>query len=128
MNIDLYKNVSWLIKFIPSFFAFRVMVHHVTGIYWILVQIVRNSLKMQWSEIIFEENPIPNKKRYLTLKCGFCKKLHLYECNSDQLPTFFSFCHHFWVGATANQQQTHPKVMTEWKKSRQLVRVAFVKK
>ena len=29
---------------------------------------------------------------------------------------FFSFCHHFWVGATAKQQQTHPKVMTEWKK------------
>ena len=25
---------------------------------------------------------------------------------------FFSF----WVGATAKQQQTHPKVMTEWKK------------
>ena len=42
------------------------MVHHVTGIYWILVQIVRNSLKMQWSEIIFEENPIPNKMRNLT--------------------------------------------------------------
>ena len=63
MNIDLYKNVSWLIKFIPSFFAFRDMVHNVTGIYWILVQIVRNSLKMQWSEIIFEEN----KTRFLTL-------------------------------------------------------------
>ena len=28
----------------------------------------------------------------------------------------FSFCHHIWVGATAKQQQTHPKVMTEWKK------------
>ena len=26
------------------------------------------------------------------------------------------FCHHFWVDATAKQQQTHPKVMTEWKK------------
>ena len=23
------------------------------------------------------------------LKCGFCKKLHLYECNSDQLPIVF---------------------------------------
>ena len=23
------------------------------------------------------------------VKCGFCKKLLLYECNSDQLPTFF---------------------------------------
>ena len=23
------------------------------------------------------------------------------------------FCHHFWVGATAKQQQTHPKVMTK---------------
>ena len=34
----------------------------------------------------------------LWLKCGFCRKLLLYECNSDQLPTFFSFCHHFWVG------------------------------
>ena len=68
----------------------------------------------------------PNSKH--CLKCGFCKKLLLYECNSDQLPTFFSFCHHFWVGATAKQQQTHPKVMTEWKKSGQLVRVAFVKK
>ena len=22
-------------------------------------------------------------------------------------------CHHFWVGATAKQQQTHPKVMTK---------------
>ena len=29
---------------------------------------------------------------------------------------FFSFCHHFWVGATAKQQQTHTKVVTEWKK------------
>ena len=28
----------------------------------------------------------------------------------------FSFFHHFWVGATAKQQQTYPKVMTEWKK------------
>ena len=26
----------------------------------------------------------------------------------------FAFCHHFWVGATAKQQQTHSKVMTEW--------------
>jgi hypothetical protein len=25
----------------------------------------------------------------------------------------FSFCHHFWMDATAKQQQTHPKVMTE---------------
>jgi hypothetical protein len=25
----------------------------------------------------------------------------------------FSFCHYFWVGATAKQQQTHPKMMTE---------------
>ena len=25
----------------------------------------------------------------LILKCGFCKNLLLYECNSDQLPTFF---------------------------------------
>ena len=23
------------------------------------------------------------------------------------------FCHHFWVGATAKQHQTHPKVMTK---------------
>ena len=23
------------------------------------------------------------------------------------------FCHHFWVAATAKQQQTHPKVMTK---------------
>ena len=28
----------------------------------------------------------------------------------------FSFCHHILVRATAKQQQTHPKVMTEWKK------------
>jgi hypothetical protein len=47
------------------------------------------------------------------LKVWICKKLLLYDCNSDQLLTFFSFCHHFWVGATAKQQQTHPKVMTE---------------
>ena len=26
------------------------------------------------------------------------------------------FCHHFWVGAIAKQQQTHSKVMTERKK------------
>ena len=30
--------------------------------------------------------------------------------------TLFSYCHHFWVGATAKQQQNHTKVMTEWKK------------
>ena len=28
--------------------------------------------------------------------------------------TFFDhFCHHFWVGVTAKQQQTHPKMMTK---------------
>ena len=26
------------------------------------------------------------------------------------------FCHHFWVGATAKQHQTHPKVMTKMAK------------
>jgi hypothetical protein len=50
----------------------------------------------------------------IILKCGFCKKLLLYECNSDQWPTFFF--HHFRVDATAKQQQIHPKVMTERKK------------
>ena len=48
----------------------------------------------------------------MVLKCGFCKNLLLYECNSDQLPTFFLFFIPFrWV-----QQQTHQKVMIEWKK------------
>ena len=32
----------------------------------------------------------------------------------DQCWTFLDhFCHHFWVGATAKQHQTHPKVMTK---------------
>ena len=45
------------------------------------------------------------------LKCGFCKKLLLCECNYDQLSTFFILS-----SLLAKQQQTHPKLMTEWKK------------
>ena len=64
------------------------------------------------------------KIRY-ALKWGLCMKpscIELgYEVNSLPMQLwpvahFFSFCHHFWVGATAKQQQTHPKVITEWKK------------
>ena len=43
------------------------------------------------------------------------------QLNSDQLPTFFT---HFWVGARAKKQQTHPKVS---EKNGQLVRVALGK-
>ena len=39
------------------------------------------------------------------LKCGFCKKLLLYECNSDQLPTFF----HFVITFVLVQQQSNSK-------------------
>ena len=56
---------------------------------------------------------INNKEIDKYLKCGFCKKLLLYECNSDQLLTFFSFCHHFWVGLLLLCYCTHPKVMTK---------------
>jgi hypothetical protein len=39
------------------------------------------------------------------LKCGLCKNLLLYECNPDQLPTFFQFVITFgWV-----QQQSNSK-------------------
>ena len=55
------------------------------------------------------------------LKSLFYKYYFFSECNSDQLPTFFT---HFWVGATAKEQQTHPKVS---EKNGQLVRVAFGK-
>jgi hypothetical protein len=41
--------------------------------------------------------------------------------NSYQLTSFFT---HFWVGATAKQQQTHPKVS---EKNGQLVKFAFGK-
>ena len=44
------------------------------------------------------------------LKCGFCKKLLLYEFNSDQLPTFFHFVITFgWV-----QQQSNSKPTQKW--------------
>ena len=39
-------------------------------------------------------------------------------------PVAHFFFTHFWVGATAKQQQTHPKVS---EKSRKLVRVALGK-
>ena len=41
--------------------------------------------------------------KYNMLKCGFCKKLLLYECNSDQLPTFFIFG---WVQQQSNSKAT----------------------
>ena len=53
------------------------------------------------------------------LKSLFYEWYFFSECNSDQLLTFFT---HFWVGATAKQHQTHPKVS---EKNGQLVRVAF---
>ena len=50
------------------------------------------------------------KNKYIYLKCGFCKKLPLYECNSDQLPTFFHFVITFgWV-----QQQSNSKPTQKW--------------
>ena len=61
-----------------------------------------------------------------SLKYGFCKKLLLSKCNSDQLNIFWPFFSSLLGGcnskATAKQHQTHPKVMTK------MVRIAFGKK
>ena len=56
----------------------------------------------------------------LFYKCT-CEIGNFSECNSDQLPTFFT---HFWVGLLLLCCCTHPKVS---EKSGQLVRVAFGK-
>ena len=54
------------------------------------------------------------------LKSLFYKQYFFSECNSDQLPIFFT---HFWVGATAKQQQTHPKVSEKkWATGRRCIR------
>ena len=53
----------------------------------------------------------------LQLEYGFCKKLLLYECNSDQLNTFF-----LKIRSALNPQSNFDE------KSVQLVRVAFIKK
>jgi hypothetical protein len=61
------------------------------------------------------------------LKCGFCKKLLLYECSSDQLPTFFILSS-FLGGCNSKATANPPKSDDRMKKSGQLVRVAFIKK
>ena len=54
-----------------------------------------------------------------SLKCGFCKKLLLHECNSDQLPTFFHsvitfgwVCCCFTVASTQKWWQNKKKWVT----------------
>ena len=61
-----------------------------------------NNFMLKISDLWFFWNP------YFTSSMYFFS-----ECNSDQLPTFFT---HFSVGATAKQQQSHPKVMTKMAK------------
>ena len=53
------------------------------------------------------------------LKCGFCKKLLIYECNSDQFPTFFHsvinfgwVCCYFAVAPTQKWWQNEKKWAT----------------
>ena len=46
----------------------------------------------------------PLKLWYGILKCGFCRKVLLYECNSDQLTTFF----HSLLGGFAVALLLHP--------------------
>ena len=58
---------------------------------------------------------------YPCLKSLFYKQYFFSECNSEQLPTFFT---HFWVGLLLLCCCTHPKVS---EKSGQMVRVAFGK-
>ena len=60
------------------------------------------------------------------LKCGFCKKLLLYECNSDQLPTFFILSS--LLGGCNTKATANPPKNDDRMKKRQLVRVAFMKK
>ena len=77
-----------------------------------------------WSKFGYYQN---EHEFYNHLKCGFCKKLLLYECNSDQLPTFFHSVITFgWVCCCFAVAPTQKWWQNE--KSGQLVRVAFVKK
>ena len=72
------------------------------------------------------------------LKCRFCKKLLLYECNSDQLPTFFSSKLDFPVIKrlerdffTLSEFTSNVFITREsnfYERSGQLIRVAFVKR
>ena len=72
---------------------------------------------------------ILSMKMYLkySLKCGFCKKLLLYESIFDQLSCpFFFILSSFFSGCNRKATANPPKC--DDKKSGQLVRVAFVKK
>ena len=60
------------------------------------------------------------------LKYGFCKKLFLYDCNSDRLPTFFFILSSLLSGCNNKATANPPKSDDRRKKSGQLVRVAFV--
>ena len=67
------------------------------------------------------------KNKYIYLKCGFCKKLPLYECNSDQLPTFFILLS-LLSGCNSKAKAIPHQKWWQNEKSGQQVRVAFVKK
>ena len=54
--------------------------------------------------------------KYNMLKCGFCKKLLLYECNSEQLPTFFHFVITFMGGCNSKATANPPKSDDRMKK------------
>ena len=66
-------------------------------------------------------------KSVFYLKCGFCKKLLLYECNSDQLPTFLILSS-LLGGCNSKATANPPKSDDRVKKSGELAIVAFVKK
>ena len=53
-----------------------------------------------------------------SLKCGFCKNLLLYECNSDQLSTFF----HCVITFGLVQQQSNSKPTRKWATGQSCIR------
>ena len=52
------------------------------------VHMINRTFKPQISST-FNFDRVSDGKMAYVLKCGFCKKLLLYQCNSDHLPTFF---------------------------------------
>jgi hypothetical protein len=62
---------------------------------------------------------------YMSLKCGFCKKLLLYECISDQLPTFFilsSLLGGFAVVLLLHPPKSEDKMKKKWATGQSCIR------
>ena len=114
-NMVLKKNQQTSPKTDLTFFWFSIVA--------IMNQLNCFRLVSNWVDLgIFSQNFwLIRKTRRLNTFCthkknvDFVRSYFFTNATLTSCP-LLSFFHHFWVGATAKQQQTYPKVMTEWKK------------